>query len=159
MEIKAVLLAFNAFLDMVAGELVILMSNNAAIVAYLKKQRGTVSKALCDRAQEIVLWTEVHSVTQSARYIHGKENVLTDQLSHPDQFLPRSGLSFPECSIALLWTCSPPGQMPSCLSMCLQFQISCSGSRTPSSILWTISTPTTLPLSSYFVKYCLTSDL
>ena len=47
-----------------------------------------MSKALCAMAQEIILWSELHSVTLFARYIPRKKNVLEDQLSRPDQILP-----------------------------------------------------------------------
>ena len=87
LERKAVVLALNAFLDTLAEELGVLMSNNITVVAHLKKQDGTASKALCDLAQEIILWTEVYSIILSARYIPGKI-MLVDQLS-------RRTMSFP----------------------------------------------------------------
>ena len=37
LEIKAVILAFNTFLDQVPGQSVVLMSGNAIVVAYLLK--------------------------------------------------------------------------------------------------------------------------
>ena len=90
-------------------ESVILMSDSATIVAYLKKQRGIVSKALCNLAQEIVLWTEVHSITLSARYIPGKKNVLADQLSCPDQVLPTEWSLLPRVfdAICEVFDCPP----------------------------------------------------
>ena len=76
LEMNAFRQALDAFLDTVVGGSVVLMSDNDTFVSYLKKQGETVSKTLYDMAQEIVLWTEVHSVTLSARYIPGKNNVL-----------------------------------------------------------------------------------
>ena len=78
-ERKAVCLGLDAFLDTVAGESAVLMSNNAIVITYLKKQGGTMSKALCNLAQEIILWSELHFVTLSVSYIPGKMNVLADQ--------------------------------------------------------------------------------
>ena len=48
---KVVILALKAFLNRLSGESIILMSDNAIVVAYLKKQGGTVSKVLCDLEQ------------------------------------------------------------------------------------------------------------
>ena len=53
-EIKAVQLALNAFLTRVLGELVILMNDNATVVACLKKQGSIVSRVMYSLAQKIV---------------------------------------------------------------------------------------------------------
>ena len=45
-----VMLALNPFLNSVAGESVVLISNNATVVAYLRKQWCSVSKVLCNLA-------------------------------------------------------------------------------------------------------------
>ena len=88
MEMGVVILALNAFLHQAAGQSFILMSDNTTVVVYLRKQGGTVSRVRCDLACKAVLWTEIHSVNLSARYILGKKNILADQLSRPDQVLP-----------------------------------------------------------------------
>ena len=90
LEMKLVILALNALLDRLEGESVILMSNNTTVMAYLKKQGGTISKVLCSLAQGEMMWVAVHSVTFIARYVYipGKKNVLADQVSHQDQDLP-----------------------------------------------------------------------
>ena len=41
--------------------------------------RGIVSRVMCGLVQEIVAWTEIHSVTLSARDIPEKKNILADQ--------------------------------------------------------------------------------
>ena len=51
LEMMAVILALNTFLYQVSGESVVLMSHNATVVAYLRKQGGTVSRAMCDLAR------------------------------------------------------------------------------------------------------------
>ena len=86
LEMKVVVLALNT-LNSATGESVVLISDNAT-VAYLKKRGGTVSKMLCDLAQEVILWTELHSGTLTARYIPREKSILGDQLSRPDQVLP-----------------------------------------------------------------------
>ena len=58
---QEVILALNTFLDQVSMESVILMSDKATIVTYLRKQGGTVSRVMCNLVHEVVLWTKVHS--------------------------------------------------------------------------------------------------
>ena len=77
-----------SFLPQLAGQGVILMSNNVSVVAYFQHQGGTVSRRLCLMASVIALWTERHSIRLEACYIPGKKNILADQLGRPDQILP-----------------------------------------------------------------------
>ena len=68
------------------------MTDNASVVAYLLIQGCKVSCVLCRMASEIVLWTEHHSVSLSAQYIPGKENVLSEQLrASPSRSVHHSG--------------------------------------------------------------------
>ena len=69
-------------------EAFVLLSDNATVVVYLEKQGGTVCPDMCRLAQEIISWSGPHMASTSARYILGKKNILTDQLSHLDQVLP-----------------------------------------------------------------------
>ena len=71
LEMKAVTLALAAFLPQLSGQSVILMSDNASVVAYLLHQGSTVSRAMCLMASEITMWTKWHSVRLSTRYIPG----------------------------------------------------------------------------------------
>ena len=64
------------------------MSDSTTVMAYIKYRGGTVSRVMCSLAQEIMAWTELHLVTLCARYVLGKNIILADQLSHPDQILP-----------------------------------------------------------------------
>ena len=82
LEMKAVSLDLAAFLPQLLGQSVVLMSDNALVVAYLRHQGGTVSRALSLMASEITMWTEQHSVCLSARYISGRKSILADQNSH-----------------------------------------------------------------------------
>ena len=94
----AVQLTLNAYLPRTMRELVVLMSNSATVVAYLKKQGGAVSLDMCKLAQEVIKWSELNVVTITARYISRKNNIQTSQLSYPDQvlstewFCPSSGI-------------------------------------------------------------------
>ena len=88
LQMKAMILALNAFLDGITGKSLVLVSDNASVVACLKKHGGTISKVLCDLAQEVVPWPEIHLIALPERYVCRKKNILMDQLSHPDQVLP-----------------------------------------------------------------------
>ena len=87
LEMRTVELALAAFLPQLAGQCVVLMSNNVSVVAYLRHQGGTVSRRLCLMASIVTQWTERHLVQLEARYIPGKKNVLANQLSWPNQVL------------------------------------------------------------------------
>ena len=87
LEMKTVELALASFLPQLAGQNVILMSDNASVVPYIQHQGGTVSRRLCLMALIIALWMERQAIRLEARYIPGKKNVLADQLSRPDQIL------------------------------------------------------------------------
>ena len=93
LEVKAVSLALAAFLPQLSERSVVLMRDNASVVAYLRHQGGTVSRVLCLLASKIILWTEQHSICLSVRYIPGRKSILADQLGCPDQVLPT------ECSL------------------------------------------------------------
>ena len=88
LQLKAMILALNAFLDRITGKSLVLVSDNASVVACLKKHGGTISKVLCDLAQEVVPWPEIHLIALTESYVCRKKNILMDQLSHPDQVLP-----------------------------------------------------------------------
>ena len=85
LEMQAVELALASFLPQLVGQNVVLMSKNASVVAYLHHQGGTVSRQM---ASAITVWAERNSIRLEARYIPGKQNILVDQLSRPDQILP-----------------------------------------------------------------------
>ena len=52
LEMKAVALALAAFLPQLSGQSVVLMSNNASIVVYLRHQGSTVSRTLSHGLQD-----------------------------------------------------------------------------------------------------------
>ena len=86
LEMKAVQLAINTFLGRVMGEVLLLVRNSTTVVAYLQKQGGTVSLIMCKLVQ-IIAGSKLYMVSISARYIPGKESILTDHLNHLDQVL------------------------------------------------------------------------
>ena len=84
---KAVQLVSMSFLHRIMGDTLVLMSNNATAVVYLKKQEGTVSQDICSLAQRVVDWSELRMVSMTIKYIP-KKNMLADHLSCPDQIPP-----------------------------------------------------------------------
>ena len=54
-----------------SGQSVVLMSNNALVVAYFRHRGGTVPRVLCLMASEISMSTKQHLVRLLARYIPG----------------------------------------------------------------------------------------
>ena len=148
LEMMAVSWAVASFLPQLSDQSVILMSDNATVVAYFWHQGGTVPRVLCRMATEVVFWTERHSVSLTAKYTLGKKNVLADQLNCSDHVLPTEWSLVPRvferiCGVFCLpiLTSLPPAPMPSFLCMCLQFRTRWLGSRTRSNTLGTISQP------------------
>ena len=84
---RAVELALAAFLPRLAGQSIVLMSDSASIIAYLRYRGSTVSRRLCLMASVITKWSEQHSVRLEAWYTPRK-NILANHLSLPDQILP-----------------------------------------------------------------------
>ena len=81
LHMRVVELALAVFLPQLPDQCVVLMNDNASVVAYLRHQGGTVSRRLCMMASTITQWTERLSVLLEARYIPGKKNFLASQLS------------------------------------------------------------------------------
>ena len=89
LEMKAVALVLAALLHQLLGKNVILINDNASVVAYLQHQGSTVSQMLCLMASEITRWIEWNLVQLSARYILGRKNILAGQPSCPGKVLPK----------------------------------------------------------------------
>ena len=76
-EMKALFLGLQAFREDVIGHHVTAMCDNSTVVAYVNKQGGTVSRALCLLASRLLSF-DIHL---DARYLPGQANVLADLLS------------------------------------------------------------------------------
>ena len=87
LEMKAMLLALQSFLELIAGRSVTAMCNNSKVVAYVNKQGGTAPRSLCLLASQLLRWTESLNVHLDARYLPGQSNVLADLLSRRDQVI------------------------------------------------------------------------
>ena len=84
LEMKALFLALQSFRDVI-GHHVTAMCDNSTVVAYVNKQGGTVSRALCSLTSRLLRWTESLNIHLNARYLPGQSNVLADLLSRRGQ--------------------------------------------------------------------------
>ena len=71
LEMKAVQVALNSFLDRAIGEVLALMNYITTVVMYLEKPGESISLAVCRLAQEIIVLLELHMVSISTRHIVG----------------------------------------------------------------------------------------
>ena len=104
-ELLAVREGLHHFLPSLQGMAVSVFCDNSTAVSYLRKEGGTRSPFLNTLAQEILRWTESHSIRLLPQFIPGSLNVLADSLSRPHQ-LPHTEWSLhPEVfrSLSRLW--------------------------------------------------------
>ena len=87
LEMRAVLLALQAFQDRLMGHRVVLMSDNTTVVSYINKQGGTVSSSLYLLVRQVLTWAESNSVSLVGRFVPGRRNILADQLSRQGQVI------------------------------------------------------------------------
>ena len=88
-ELLAIQLGLLRFQSSLRCHTVAVYCNNVTAVAYLRKEGGTRSPLLNTIAQEILRWSESHSIRLAPQFIPGSNNVLADALSRPHQ-LPHS---------------------------------------------------------------------
>ena len=84
LEMKVLFLGLRAFRDVI-GHHVTVMCDNSTVVAYVNKQGGTVSRALCLLASRLLRWTESFDIHLDARYLPRQANVLADLFSRRGQ--------------------------------------------------------------------------
>ena len=102
LEMKALFLRLQAFQEDVSGRHVTVMCDNSTVVAYVNKQGGTVSRALCLLTSRLLRWTESFDVHLDARYLPGENNVLADVLSHRGQVVGTKWSLHPQVARSLL---------------------------------------------------------
>ena len=95
-------LGLQAFWEDVSGHHVTAMCDNSTVVAYVNKQGGTVSRALCLLTSRLLRWTESFDVHLDARYLPGENNVLADFLSRRGQVVGTEWSLHPQVSRSLL---------------------------------------------------------
>ena len=108
LEMKALFLGLQAFREDVIGHHVTAVYDNSTVVAYVNKQGGTVSRALCLLGSRLMRWTESFDIHLDARYLPGQANVLADVLSRRGQVVGTEWSLHPQVVRSLLrnW-CNP----------------------------------------------------
>ena len=86
-ELLAVERGLRALCACLEGRIVAVFSNNTTVVAYLRRQGGTLSPALNAVAQRILRWSEQLNIILMPQFVPGRNNVVADALSRPDQVL------------------------------------------------------------------------
>ena len=102
LEMKALFLGLQAFQEDVSGRHVTAMCDNSTVVAYVNKQGGTVSRALCLLTSRLLRWTESFEVHLDARYLPGENNILADVLSRRGQVVGTEWSLHPQVARSLL---------------------------------------------------------
>ena len=92
----------QAFREEVIGHHVTAMCDNSTVVAYVNKQGGTVSRALCLLASRLLRWTESFDIHLDVRYLPGQANVLVDLLSRRGQVVETEWSLHPQVARSLL---------------------------------------------------------
>ena len=108
LEMKALFLGLQAFRDVIFSHHVTAMCDNSTVVAYVNKQGGTVSRALCLLASRLLRWMESFDIHLDARYLPRHANVLADVLSRRGQEVGTEWSLHPQVARSLLrvW-CNP----------------------------------------------------
>ena len=88
LELKAVRLGLESFLEFCRDQTVLVMSDNSTVVSHIRHQGGTRSWQLCARTLGLLRWCQEQNVQLQSRFIPGRRNVLADQLSRRAQVLP-----------------------------------------------------------------------
>ena len=102
LEMKGLFLGLQAFREDVIGHHVTAMCDNSTVVAYVNKQGGTVSWALCLLTSLLLRWMESFDVHLDARYLPGESNVLADLLSRRGQVVGTEWSLHPQVARSLL---------------------------------------------------------
>ena len=84
-ELMAVQLGLQQFEHLLLGKTVAIFCDNVTAVAYLRRQGGTFSRPLFNKARDILLWVESRHIVLLPQYIAGSENTTADLLSRPNQ--------------------------------------------------------------------------
>ena len=81
LELKAVFLALKEFQDLCANNIVLVATDNTAVVAYINKEGGMKSGSLYALLWRMLSWCTRKQVTLKALHIPGWLTVIADKLS------------------------------------------------------------------------------
>lgn len=87
LELRAVRMAVQAFVHLIAGKAIQLLSDNTTAIAYIRNQGGTQSVSLFREAKEVLEWCSAHQIILHPFYLPGHLNSLADLLSRRSQVL------------------------------------------------------------------------
>ena len=96
LELKAVVLALKEFQDLCSNNIVLVVTDNTTVVAYINKEGGMKSGSLCALLWRILSWCTRKQATLKARHIPGRLNVIADKLSRLDQTIQTEWSLHPE---------------------------------------------------------------
>ena len=102
LEMKVLFLGLQSFGEDVIGHHVTAMCDNSTVVAYVNKQGGTVSRALCLLASRLLRWMESLDIHLNARYLPGQANVVADLLSRRGQVVGTEWSLHPQVARSLI---------------------------------------------------------
>jgi hypothetical protein len=88
-EMQAVFLALQAFQASLSPGQVVVQTDNATVMAYLRHQGGIHSPQLDEVTRRVIRWCMGRNLTLWAVHIAGADNTLADKLSRPNQVLTR----------------------------------------------------------------------
>ena len=84
-ELLAVEMGLYQLRHCLKGHVVAVFSDNTTAVAYLRHQVGTLLSALNEAAQQILRWVKREKIYIRPQFVPGKNNVVADALSRPNQ--------------------------------------------------------------------------
>ena len=87
LELRAIRLGLLQFEEKLQNQTVGILSDNRTAISYILKEGGTHSAALNREAQLTLQWAEDHNVVLMPQYVRGRDNVVADALSRPNQLL------------------------------------------------------------------------
>lgn len=87
LELRAVGLALQHWRPRLAGQSVMILSDNSTVVSYIRKQGGTFAPHLCLLVWDLLRWCDSEAIRLSVRHIPGKLNVVADSLSRAGQIV------------------------------------------------------------------------
>ena len=102
LEMKALFFGLQAFREDVIGHHVTAMCDNSTVAAYVNKQGGTVSRALCLLTSRLLRWTESFDIQLDARHLPGQAKILADLLGRRGQVVGTEWSLPPQVARSLL---------------------------------------------------------
>ena len=87
LELLAVQRCLFEFQNLLQGQVVTVFSDNTTAVSYLRQQGGKFSPVLNEVSQHILRWAELGEILILPQFVPGRDNVVVDALSRPNQVI------------------------------------------------------------------------